>query len=240
MKDQTTANTASSKDSGGIINGISIASFLQMLEQERHSCRVQVESNNKSGILYFEDGDLIDAEQEQLQGIEAAYTIVSWEKPSIAMAEAVPQPRQIDHPLGFILLNAAKRQDEQTETMARTPITYVVKDAENNPDFQATINVLTAVEGIRYFYILNKTGKIVIHSAPNSTLGELIIYCIITSSNLRKSLRTKSPRRIHMEMKDGSSLLILPKAGKILGMVLDAHSSVSEVSNQISAGLSVK
>ena len=233
-------NNIPKETSGGAINGISIASFLQMLEQERHSCQVQVASNNRSGTLYFKDGALIDAEQEHLQGIEAAYTIISWENPSISLGKAVARSRLIEHPLGFILLNAAKQQDEQTETMAQTAITYVLKDAEENPDFQKSIRVLTAIEGIRYFFLLNKSGKIVVYSAPTPALGELIIYCIITSSNLRKILQVQSPRRIHMHMKDGSSLLILPKAGKILGMVLDAHSSVSEISNQINAGLSVK
>lgn len=240
MTEETAANTLLQAGSDGIINGISIASFLQMLEQDRHSCRVQVQSDSKLGSLYFEDGNLIDAEYEHLRGIEAAYTIVSWENSSIVLNEAVSRPRQIDHPLGYILLNAAQQQDEQTETMAKPTITYVSRDAENNPDFQSTINVLTSIGGIRYFYLLNRAGKIVVHSAPNPTLGELIIYCIITSNNLRKSLHTKSPRRIHMEMKDGSSLLILPKAGKILGMVLEAHSSAVEVSKQINTGLSVK
>ncbi len=224
----------------GSINGISIASFLQMLEQERHSCRVQVQSVDKVGFLYFEDGDLIDAEQGHLHGIEAAYTVVSWEEPSIALGEAIARPRRIEHPLGYILLNAAKHQDEQAEEMTSPTITYVSSETKENNDYQTTINVLSGINGIRYFYLLNRAGKIVVHSAPNQTLGELIIYCIITSSNLKKSLQTKSPRRIHMQMKDGSSLLIMPKTGKILGMILDAHSSASEVTSQINTGLSVK
>ncbi len=240
MTDTTASDTALPNGGDGIINGISIASFLQMLEQERHNCRVQVHSDEKHGILYFKEGDLVDAEFEHLRGIEAAYAIVSWENSSIALAEAISRTRRIEHPLGYILLNAAKQQDEQNEEMVKPAITYITSEAKTDQEFKDTITVLSSINGIQYFYLLNKKGKVVAHSAPNPVLGELIIYCIMTSASLKKSLKTKSPRRIHMQMKDGSSLLILPKAGKILGLVLNPLSSASEISSQINSGLAAK
>ena len=241
MTEETAADKILRKKDNGIINGISISSFLQMLEQERHTCCVQVQSDDKSGILYFDDGNLIDAEHEGLSGIEAAYSIVSWENSSIALNETATRPQRIEHPLGYILLNAAKQQDELAEPMATKPtITYVSDEAKADNDLQNSVSILSDIEGIRYFYLLNRTGKIVVHSAPNTDLGELLIYCIITSSNLRKSLNVKSPRRIQMQMKDGSSMLIIPKAGKIIGMILEAHSSTEEIANRINTDLSVK
>jgi len=213
-----------------------------MLEQDRHTCKVQVQSGNEQGFLYFEDGDLIDAEQGHLRGTEAAYVIISWDNTSIALGETVTRTRQIEHPLGYILLNAAKQHDEQNEQaeiIAKPAITYASNTIESHPEFQTTINVLSNIPGIRYFYILNRAGKIIAHSTPDQTLGELIVYCIITSSNLRKSLNVKSPRRIHMQMKDGSSLLIIPKSGNILGMILEANYSAVEITKQIRADLSV-
>jgi len=194
------------------------------------------------GYLYFFDGELIDAEFGQLSGIEAAYAIVSWESPSISLNETEDRDKTIEHPLGFILLNAAKRQDEQSEETAMTEpdITYISNEAEQNSDFQAAVTILAGTAGIRYFYLLNKAGKIVVHSAPNVALGELIIYCIITSSNLRKSLKAKSPRRIQMQMEDGTSLLIIPKAGKILGMILTPNSSAIDVADRIHAAFAIK
>ncbi len=243
MTDSKQSNTLLQESSKGSIDGISIASFLQMLEQERHSCRVLVTTDdNKQGSLYFLDGELIDAEFAQLTGIEAAYAIVSWNTPSISLGEAEERQKNIEPPLGYILLNSAKQQDEQNEntTMSEPTITYTSSDAEQNSDFQAVVTILAGTPGIRYFYLLNKAGKIVVHSAPNTTLGELIIYCIITSSNLRKSLKAKSPRRIHMQMEDGTSLLIIPKAGKILGMILTPDSSATDVADQIHAAFAIK
>jgi hypothetical protein len=242
MPDTAQDNAFLQESSKGSIDGISIASFLQMLEQERHTCKVLVNAGNKQGYLFFLGGELIDAEFAELSGIEAAYAIVSWDSPSISLNETESRAKTIDNPLGFILLNAAKRQDEQTEdhTMTEPAITYTSNEAKQNPDYQAAVTILAGTAGIRYFYLLNKAGKIVVHSAPNVALGELIIYCIITSNNLRKSLKTKSPRRIHMQMQDGTSLLIIPKSGKILGMILDANSQATDVADQIHAAFAIK
>lgn len=239
MIQESVTDNISSKQSKEGIKGISIASFLQMLEQERHTCRVQVQTEDQLGILFFEDGCLIDAEYGHERGIDAAYRIVSWENPSIALGDPVSRAKKIDLPLGYILLNAAKQHDEQTKEIAKPTITYASNNAEHNSDFQDTINALTTIDGIEHFYILDQTGKIVIYSAPDPIHGELIVYCIVTCSNLRKWLHTKSPRQIHMHMKDGGSLLILPKAGTILGMVLDQHSSAVEISDQINKALSL-
>ncbi len=229
------------EEKDGNINGISISSFLQMLEQERHTCSVHVHSGDKYGVLYFDNGNLIDAVHENLPGIDAAYSIVSWENSSIALNDAVSRQQQIDQPLGYILLNAAKQQDEETDTMATLPkTTWLLSETKNGSDFRDAVNTLSSIPSIRYFYLLNKAGKIVVHSAPNTELGELLIYCIITSSNLRKTLNVKSPRRIHMHMEDGTSILIIPKAGKIIGLMLEEHSSADEIASRINTGLSVK
>ena len=236
---KTVTDNYPQEESIGSINGISIASFLQMLEQERHTCRVQVHAEEKSGILFFEYGNLIDASYEHEKGIDAAYTIISLVNPSIALGDPVSREKTIDHPLGYILLNAARQHDEQMRTAIKPLVTYVSNSAKNTPDYQNTIDALTAIDGIDHFYILDNTCKIVAYSAPSPTLCELIIYCIVTSNDLKKWLNTKSPRLIHMHMKDGNSLLILPKSGKILGMVLDSHSTATEISEQIDEALSI-
>lgn len=241
MATKKASGTSQQQHKNSLISGISIASFLQMLEQEKHTGNVHVHSGENTGIIFFQDGSLINAESGTQTGLDAAYTIIEWQTPKISLNEFTARVKKtITEPLGYILLNAAQQQDEKTETMTAPTITYVSDDTKDNDDFQKTATILSDIPDIRYFFILNKAGKIVVHSAPNTNLGELIVYCIITSSNLRKSLKVKSPRRIIMQMKDSSSLLIIPKAGKILGMILEAHSSASEVSNRIATDLSAK
>ena len=51
----------SEEHQGSSFGGVSLPSFLQMLEQERKSCTLIVNSEGRSGSFYFEDGELIDA-----------------------------------------------------------------------------------------------------------------------------------------------------------------------------------
>ncbi len=249
MAESTATNQQ--KGTGEAYNGISIGSFLQMLEQEKSSCTVRVQSGDNLGFLFFSDGDLIDAIDDNTTGIEAAYSIVAWEKTSISLDTAVERKKAIDYPLGYILLNGAKIQDEQqdekreekTEKKEAPPqpvITYISQDVKDDPDTQKTVKFLSSIPAIRDFYLLNKAGKVVVHSAANTAMGELIVYFIITSSNLRKSLKTKSPRRIVLQMKDGRSLLILPLAGKIIAITLASDYSADIIANQVRSELLAK
>lgn len=248
MADKERDKTFLATSQPGVISGISIASFLQMLEQECHCCQVRVVSGDDYGVLFFEGGELIDAECDNLTGLEAAYAILSWPEHAMVIGERAERPRRISHGLGFILLDAAKRQDERREERHEEPmnesnISYASEEARKSQELKDAVAALATIKDIRNFYLFNKSGKIVAHSAPSMALGELIIYCIITSSELRKSLDTSNPRRIHMLMKDGSSLLIMPKAGNVLGiiaMVLNANSLLSDVVGRLNSAFATK
>ena len=224
-------------------HGISVSSFLQMLEQETSSCTVVVQAGGKKGTLFLEDGELIDAEFETHSGLEAAYKIVCWDEAAIALQDAVQRTRVIEASLGNILLNAACQLDETEETddtMTTPTITYTIKAAETDPAYQSSVQALSEIEAVTAFFLLNKAGKVAVHSAANAAIGELIIYCIVTCSNLKKSVGTKALKRIHLQMDDGSSLLVLPLAGHIMGMLLQAESSADEVVNQVQVALTAK
>ena len=121
--------------------------------------------------------------------------------------------------------------------MTKPTITYTKADAEIDPAYQASIKALSNIDVVHSFFILNNVGKVVAYSSTNAATGELIAYCIVACSNLRKLIEEKTLRQIHMQMKDGTSLLILPLAGKIIGMILDVGSSVDEVINRIQSDL---
>ncbi|MCD4744506.1 MAG: hypothetical protein K8R67_18745 [Desulfobacteraceae bacterium] len=124
--------------------------------------------------------------------------------------------------------------------MTKPTITYTIKEAGTDPAYQASVNAISNIDAVHSFFILDNAGKVAVHSSINTAIGELITYCIVACSNLRKFIKAKALRRIHMQMKDGTSLLILPLAGKIIGMILDVGSSADEVINQIKSDLTGK
>ncbi|MFQ3580669.1 MAG: response regulator [Chloracidobacterium sp.] len=105
----------------GVIQGLTLASFLQLLEVERKSCVLRVTKSGRVGYLYFEDGALIHAETGEVGGEAAAFDILLWEGVQLQMTAlpAVPPPRTLHDRLMGLLMEAFRRRDEAEETRRR-------------------------------------------------------------------------------------------------------------------------
>jgi DNA-binding response OmpR family regulator len=107
--------------SKGYITGISLSSFLQLLELDKKSCTLTILAGNKKGIMYIRDGNLLDASALNLQGSEAAYTIVSWKNVAIEIeTNCSVTEENIKETLSFILLEETRRKDESNA--AKSPV----------------------------------------------------------------------------------------------------------------------
>jgi CheY-like chemotaxis protein len=89
----------------GSLSGISIVSFLQMIEMEQKTCLCEVESpGNPKGFFYFKGGELHHAVYGDLKGREAAMKMIQIESPTIS--------RRINMGLTFLIFEATRRMDE--------------------------------------------------------------------------------------------------------------------------------
>ncbi len=101
---------------GGQVRGISVASFLQMIELEGKTCVVKAIQGGKVGYLYCHKGKLIEAEFENLRAKEAAFAILALENALLYLDYDVPQKeRSITSPLMSILLESGRMKDEAAE-----------------------------------------------------------------------------------------------------------------------------
>lgn len=107
--------------SKGFITGVSLSSFLQLLELDKKTCTVTVRSGRHQGNMYFRNGDLLDADTDDLSGTDAAFEIVSWKNVEIVLANSctITDPK-ISDSLGFILLEGSRREDER-DTPSTSP-----------------------------------------------------------------------------------------------------------------------
>jgi hypothetical protein len=65
------------KHKEGILNGISLPSFLKLIEMEQNTCLMDISApSGKRGLLYFQKGVLYDAVLKHIKGEEAAYAII--------------------------------------------------------------------------------------------------------------------------------------------------------------------
>ena len=224
----------------GHIGGVSLASFLQMLEQERKSCTLKVTSGDVKGSLYFEEGELIDAECEGEVGQDAVYTLLAFDNPTFKVSELEDRLHRITLPLAHILLNATTKIDEEQhedESMKMSNGPAGAANVQANPALKRLIETIVDIAGVKHYYLLNRQGKMITQSSRNQKIGDFITYCIVSGIQIRKSLDAKGPHRIKMVLDNSEVLLVMPGAGMIIGLLLDEHASISDVTARLRPAL---
>jgi len=103
--------SAAQREPDGMVKGISLHSLLQLMEWERKNATLTVRGRGEIGLVYVKGGQLIHAAFKGMEGLEAAYQILTWERPQIEFVDTCKVHRSIDMPLAEILLNAAFLKD---------------------------------------------------------------------------------------------------------------------------------
>ncbi|WDP92584.1 MAG: DUF4388 domain-containing protein [Desulfobacter sp.] len=97
----------------GQITGVSLSSFLQMVEMEQKTCTINVMTKQNIGHIYFHNGEIVDAGSMNLKQADALYDILSWRN---FIIEVEPNPSRRDNvinlPLLQIIMESARRADE--------------------------------------------------------------------------------------------------------------------------------
>jgi len=147
--------TLRKESEGGTLHGVSSAMFLQLIEMEQRTCTIRLvdKLSGKQGVLFFSDGELLDARASGLQGEAAAYEIFSWDEISLSIQNACPQKeKKIQTELQVILLDAARLKDEAgceegPEQVAKNnEKTVKVPEAEESEKSNVIANIRTRLE----------------------------------------------------------------------------------------------
>jgi CheY-like chemotaxis protein len=98
----------------GRIEGITLASFLQLLWMEKSTCMLAVKNQDNAGTLMIFNGELQGAESDGEAGRDAALRILSWQNVSIEMDDQFTPSREPLHiNLEELLLESFRLQDEE-------------------------------------------------------------------------------------------------------------------------------
>ncbi len=128
----------------GSLKGVSVGSFLQLLEMDEKTCLLEVATSPKDkGLLYIQQGQLYDAEYGDLHEYEAARHLIALDNVSFKI-KALPTleiRRRIKSELMSIIVDAMKLKDEIKDeqkkgllevTPLEAPPQQVEKDAKND------------------------------------------------------------------------------------------------------------
>lgn len=99
----------------GSLSGISVVTFLQMVEMEQKTCLCEVESpGNPKGFFYFQGGELFHAVCGELKGEKAAIKLINMDTPSINFRRPPKRKiaRAIKRRLTALILDATRIKDE--------------------------------------------------------------------------------------------------------------------------------
>ncbi len=108
--------TLRKESEGGTLHNISSGMFLQLIEMEQKTCTIRLEekAGGKKGILFFSDGELLDARVNNLQGESAAHEIFSWDAVNLSIQNGCAlKENKIQSDLQPLILEAMRRKDEQ-------------------------------------------------------------------------------------------------------------------------------
>lgn len=115
--------TLRKESDGGTLHGVSSGMFLQLMEMEERTCTIRLvdKKSGKGGVLFFRDGNLLDARVEELKGLDAAYRIFSWDEVTLSIQNECPQKdNKINSDLQPIILDAMRLKDEADDAEEET------------------------------------------------------------------------------------------------------------------------
>ena len=121
---------------GGTLHNVSSGMFLQLIEMEQKTCTIRLEDkfSGKKGILFFHEGELLDARVNDLQGEDAACEIFAWEQVNLAIQNGCAlREKRIHSEMQHLILETARRKDENINAEVSPSVLEEVKPFELDP-----------------------------------------------------------------------------------------------------------
>ncbi len=174
--------------SKGYIKGITLFSFLQLIELEKKTCTLTVKSKEKEGHLYFIKGVLLNAETDTLEGEDAAYEIVCWDNAEIEIDSICKKKKkQINLQLNQILMEGFKIKDEKNrhvkERRSENGIATSKGGAEVDSAEKATlesininkkeVNIMAVQDKLKEFASIDGFGGVALFTPTGEVLAML-------------------------------------------------------------------
>jgi hypothetical protein len=104
-------NELKSAGFSGTVTNTSLHDIIQLICIGRNTCRMHVRSGANTGLIFFRDGEIVHAENQELQGEEAFYAILSWELGVFECDEAQVETDTIRESWDFLLMESMRRLD---------------------------------------------------------------------------------------------------------------------------------
>lgn len=205
----------------GNLKMMSLASIVQINCEERNQAQLLLNYQGRSGVIYFNDGEMIHAEANGKTGEEAVYELLSWEDGAFLVKMGVqPSLRTIITPWSGVLLEGMRRIDEATAGWSFEGEDDLFEDS--TPEESISDRIVKAIGGIKGVIsnlILSLDGTLIAQDNCNEPGREInrglylkeegeIIGGFLDAGKLERAILTAADGRIYLQPKGDQVLLI--------------------------------
>ncbi|MEE8553191.1 MAG: response regulator, partial [Desulfobacterales bacterium] len=120
----------------GALKGISVGSFLQLINMERKTCLLEVHGEEqKRGFFYFSQGELVDATCGDGYGEPAALEIIGWDDAQLFLQDLPKKPKKrIKSGIMSLMMEGFRLKDEaaqanKSETLESEPVVEITEES---------------------------------------------------------------------------------------------------------------
>lgn len=233
----------------GNLSGLSLADILQIKAHNRFSGSISVTHDDQQGVLFFSGGELVHAEQGQSAGEEAVYQILAWPSGSFSLqADEQPEQRTIQFSLGFLLLEAHRRMDEQKQQNGDTladAIAVSERRKQPRPDQptephrtrSAAAARVVKVDGVTDAVLLDKQGHPVQDDSAAARELAAAVHALADTGAYLSALLGMGELRSAAVQSGHAGLLLYDSRQHYLGIALGVNSRLETVERGIRAAL---
>ncbi len=224
----------------GEITGLGLSDVIQLDVMNRFSGCIDVQYEDRRGLVFLKDGEIVHAEQGGLSGEAAFYEIVSWPGGRFSHQENVATTRStIKKSCHFLILEAPRLVDERragrAPSPADAPAAAAAPAAPPPPAPAKAISAdvllasLKAIPGVRYAVIQGKDGaRVGDDSYDGEKLGGQALYVALVARQLSDRLQGGE---VHSAVVQGAdrNLLVFAARRHLVTVLADLDAQVGAV-----------
>jgi predicted regulator of Ras-like GTPase activity (Roadblock/LC7/MglB family) len=171
----------------GAIAGLGLSDIIQLNVQNRFSGCIEVHYEDKRGLIFMKDGEIVHAEQGSISGEPAFYDILAWPGGRFVLQEKVATTRSsIRKSCNFLILEAHRLIDERRAGRGAPP-----PPPAKPGSAAALVERLRQILGVTYALLQGKDGaRVGDDSYEAEVLSGQAIYLSMVGQRLGAHLGT--------------------------------------------------
>ncbi len=212
----------SDKGFNGSMSGLQLPDLIQMNCLSQITTALQITKDQRSGIIFFEDGQITHAEMEALEGEEALFTILAWQSGSFKFLGGQKAPKvTINSNWEYLLIEGMRKADEMSRALERGEIeeSDLAPIDESTRMLAKNLNSLTECKGVA---IVNAEGDYIYKSGSivDKINVPFVSRFFLSISDQMDNLATSAPRKVAF-IDQNRLVLIYPFKIYVLALYFD-------------------